>query len=347
MPRQTDAKTSRREFLRRLPLWGAVPMVLNRTGSQRQSAVTKTERRFHYVHIDVFASRRFEGNPLAVFTDAAGLADGEMQDLARETGLQETTFVFRRPSVVEAREGIRVRIFNPEREIPFGGHPTLGTATVLLTEDLVTPARKGAPESISTILLDLKVGKVPVFFTKATKTLFGEMRQVPPIFGPMHDRAAVAQALGLPLDDIESDVPIQTISTGLPFAILPLKSLKALQLSHVDLASGSAYLSRQATVAYGFYFVTRDTGDAKTILRARAVSPGGEDPATGSAAGCASAWMVKYGIAHSDQRVAILQGVEIKRPSQLYVRSTKSGDVISNVRVGGTSIQIMQGEAYL
>jgi trans-2,3-dihydro-3-hydroxyanthranilate isomerase len=149
------------------------------------------------VQIDVFTSQRLEGNPLSVFTDARGLTDSEMQDLARETNLQETTFVFPREIPVEAREGVKVRIFTPDEEIPFGGHPTLGTATVPRTIRMNGRITKANDPSISTIVLDLKVGKVPVSFREDADGLFGEVQQVAPVFGPVHDRSAVAAALGL------------------------------------------------------------------------------------------------------------------------------------------------------
>src|SRR5207253_7943278 len=161
-----------------------------------------------------------------------GLSDSEMQDLARETNLQETTFVLPRDPAVEAQEGVKVRIFTPEEEIPFGGHPTLGTATVLRTLRLATGSVKANDASVSTIVLDLKVGKVPVSFREDADGLFGEMRQVPPIFGPVHDRHAVTEALGLDTAEIEPDLPIQTVSTGLSFAIVPIKRPSTLQSLH-------------------------------------------------------------------------------------------------------------------
>ena len=196
-------------------------------------------------------------------------------------------------------------------------------------------------------MLDLKVGKVPVSFREDEDGLFGEMRQVLPVFGPVHDRSAVAESLGLSAAEIEPDLPIQTVSTGLPFAIVPIRRLSTLQSLHFDFQKAYGYLKRQQTEVHDFYFNTRDTGDSKVGLRARGIYPVGEDPATGSAAGCTSAWMVKYGVAQPDETVLIRQGVEIKRPSEIFVRSSKSGTSISNVRVGGRAVPIMEGEASL
>ncbi len=338
---------TRRRFLTKLAVSAIVPAALGRAIARSATTPKRLARRFHFVQIDVFTSQPLQGNPLSVFTDARGLSDSEMQELARETNLQETTFVFPRDTSVEAREGVKVRIFTPEKEIPFGGHPALGTATVLRTLRMGKGAVKSNNISVSTTLLDLKVGKIPVSFREDEDGLFGEMRQVPPVFGPMHDRGAVADALGLKALELEPDLPIQTVSTGLPFAIVPIKLLSTLQSLQLDLRKAYDYLNQHQTGASGFYFITRDTGDPKIGLRARAIFPNGEDPATGAAAGCTSAWMVKYGIASGDETVLILQGVEIKRPSKLFVRSSKSGASIANIRVGGHTATIMEGEATL
>lgn len=336
-------KDNRRTFLKSLAVSSIAPAVLSSAARATASTPTADSRRFRFVQMDVFTSRRLEGNPLSVFTDARGLSDSEMQDLARETNLQETTFVLPRDPSVEAQEGIKVRIFVPGAEIPFGGHPTLGTATVL--RSLRSDRTKGT--NASTIVLDLKVGKVPVSFHEDAEGWFGEMQQVPPVFGRLHNRSTVAAVLGLGADEID-DLPIQTVSTGLPFVIVPIKRLSTLQ--HLQLAPQKAYeyLRQEEGLELGdFYYVTRDSGDSKVGLRARAIYSIGEDPATGSAAGCTSAWMVKYGVAQPDETVLILQGVEAKRPSKIFVRSSKTGSTVSNVRVGGHAVQIMEGDVSL
>jgi trans-2,3-dihydro-3-hydroxyanthranilate isomerase len=340
-------KDTRRRFLKTLAVSTIAPVLLDRAKASTLANPAENARRFHFVQIDVFTSQRLQGNQLSVFTDARGLSDSEMQDLARETNLDETTFVIPRDPAIEAQEGVKVRIFTPEFEIPFGGHPTLGTATVLRTLRMRSGAVKPSHDSASTIVLDLKVGKVPVSFRDEPEGLFGEMRQVPPVFGAAHDRSKVAEALGLDAAEIEPDLPIQTVSTGLPFAIVPIKRLSTLQSLHLDAQKVNNYLKAQTTERLGFYFVSRDTGDSKVGLRTRGIFPPIEDPATGSAAGCTSAWMVKYGVAQSDETVLILQGVEIKRPSQLFVRSSKNGTTISNVRVGGHAVLVMEGDASL
>ncbi len=343
-----DMKHSRRSFLQTVGAAGVAAAVGNVGAATEHSNPDDGVRRFHCVQIDVFTSRRLEGNPLAVFTDARGLSDSEMQDLARETNLQETTFVLPRDPATEREQGVKVRIFAPDEEIPFGGHPTLGTAMVLRNLRMArAKSRAGQAKYGSSVLLDLKVGKVPVDFRAETSgNVFGEMHQVEPVFGPLHNRETVAAMLDLKPNDIVDDWPIQTISTGLPFAIVPIKHLSTLQSLRLDLRKVYEYLDRQEPNC-DFYYVTRDTHDPDVGLRTRSIYPVGEDPATGSAAGCTAAWMVRYGIAQPEQTIHIQQGVEIKRPSQIFVRASKDGDKIANVRVGGHAVQIMEGTVSL
>jgi len=278
--------------------------------------------------MDVFTSVPLAGNQLAVFTDGRGLSDAEMQALARETNLAETTFIIPRDSAAERANGVKVRIFTVEEELPFAGHPTLGTATVIR-------GTSGA----RLVELDLKVGKIPVTFEdRQTGPAFGEMRQRDPEFGKIHDRAAVATLLGLPASELSSDVPIQTVSTGMPFAIVPIQKLSTIQKLTFSAQAGAEF-AKSSDMKF-FYFVCRETIDPKARLHARMIFYNGEDPATGSAAGCAAAWMVKYGIAVNDQRVKIEQGIERKRPSEIFVAANKTVDKIVNVRVGGHAVEI-------
>src|SRR5205085_2837708 len=167
---------------------------------------------------------------------------------------------------------------------------------------------------------------------------FGEMRQRDPEFGKVHDRGKIARLAGLKSDDISSDVPIQTVSTGMPFAIVPIQRLSTIQRLSINMQAADEY-ARSSDVKF-FYFVCRETVDTKARLHARMIFYNGEDPATGSAAGCAAAWMVKYGVAAGDERVKIEQGIERNRPSEIFVRAGKTVDKITNVRVGGESVEI-------
>ncbi|HZQ24231.1 MAG TPA: PhzF family phenazine biosynthesis protein [Terriglobales bacterium] len=294
-----------------------------------------TRRRFPVVQVDVFSAQALEGNALAVVTDARGLSDAEMQSLSKETNLSETTYVFPREPEVEREKGIRVRIFTVYEELPFAGHPTLGTAFVLR-------GHTGNRE----IKLDLNVGRVPVSFEETPgQPIFGEMTQVDPSFGVQHDRETVARMTGLKLADFDSELPVETVSTGVAFTIVPLASLNVIRSLNIDHAKTGEYLQKAG--GKFFYFVTRETVDSSARLHARMLFYNGEDPATGSAAGCTSAWMVAHGVAQPDERVLIEQGVEMRRPSRIFVRAGKQGDRVINVRVGGNSVEVMRGEIVL
>ena len=290
-----------------------------------------TLRTLPFIWLDVFTDRPLEGNQLAVFTDARGLSKDQMQDIARETKLSETTFIFPREPEVEREKGVRVRIFTVDEELPFAGHPTLGTATVL----------RGI-SGADTIWLDLDAGKVPVRFRDENGLPFGEMRQRDPEFLALHKAEDVARATGLNVADIDSNLPIQTVSTGLPFTIVPVRSLATLQSLKFEWARAKEYLDR--TNGNFFYFIARGAVRPDTDMHVRMIFYGGEDPATGSAAGCCASWMVKYGVAKPAQKVALEQGVECHRPSRLIVSADKDGDKITDVRVGGTSVIVIQGE---
>jgi trans-2,3-dihydro-3-hydroxyanthranilate isomerase len=301
----------------------------------------ESNRRLHFVQIDVFASKRLQGNQLAVFTDARGLSDTEMQNIAREVNFQETTFVLPRPAAIEREQGVKVRIFTPNEETPFGGHPTLGTAMVLHTAN----EANGAPAAAK-IVLDLKVGKIPVTFSNVEGRLFGEMQQVDPVFGKIHDRATVANLLGVKPADISDAAPIQTVSTGLPFVIVLLNSLDVLKALRPRQEAIQTYFAAEST-STDFFYVTRDTRDAMVGLRARGIDSLGEDPATGSASGCTASWLVRYGLQKSAETLHIEQGVEMQRPSHIYASAEKLGDEITNVRVGGHAVEVARGEYAL
>jgi trans-2,3-dihydro-3-hydroxyanthranilate isomerase len=292
------------------------------------------KNRFLFVQFDVFAAEPFLGNSLAVLPDARGLTDQQMQAIAREMNLSETTFVLPRDPAIERERGVRVRIFTVREELPFAGHPTLGTAFQL----------RGS-SALSEVVLDLNVGKVPVRFEETTgQPVFGEMTQIDPEFGVTHDREEVARASGLNYGEIDLSLPIQTVSTGVPFTIVPLRGLETMRNLAVDLKGSSEYFAK--TGGKFLYFVTRETVDPQATLHARMIFYNGEDPATGSAAGCAAAWMVAHGIVQSDERVLIEQGLEMQRPSRIFVRASKIDDRVVNVRVGGNVTETIRGEIF-
>lgn len=236
-----------------------------------------------------------------------------------------------------------MRIFTVQEELPFAGHPTLGTAFVLRSQP---GALAGAPE----IRLDLNVGSVPVRFTQEPgQPVFGEMTQKNAEFGAIHNVGDVARLAGLSAADFDDSVPIQTVSTGVPFTIAALRSLKTLQNLRLDLHAAAEYLAPSG--GKFFYFVCRETVDPKARLHARMIFYNGEDPATGSAAGCCAAWMVAHSVAASEEQVLIEQGLEMHRPSCIFVRATRQDDRhdnhVANVRVGGNCVEVLRAEVTI
>jgi trans-2,3-dihydro-3-hydroxyanthranilate isomerase len=296
--------------------------------------MSNTKRRLPFVQVDVFTSVPLEGNQLAVFADGRSLSDAEMQALAKEMNLSETTFILPRDAATERERGVRVRIFTVDEELPFAGHPTLGTAMVLR-------GNNGAEE----VALDLNVGRIPVRFSTRNGLPFGMMTQRDPEFGEKHTREDVARAAGLAVDDIAADLPIQTVSTGNAFAMVPVKSLAVLQKLSPTWANMKAYLDKSD--AKFFYFVSREAVNPEARLQSRMIFYNGEDPATGSAAGPCAAWAVQYGVVPPDEQTLMEQGVEMKRRSRIFFSAGRNGAKIVNVRVGGHVVEVVRGEVFL
>jgi trans-2,3-dihydro-3-hydroxyanthranilate isomerase len=288
-----------------------------------------------YYVVDVFTGAALAGNPLAVVMNAVGLATERMQAIAREFNLSETSFVERRPAAVEEAGGVRVRIFTTQEELNFAGHPTLGTASVL---------KLHAPETVNgeTVTLALNVGLVPVRF--AGEGLFGEMTQRDPEFGAELDPAEVARLTGLALDDLDPALPPQVVSTGSAFAIVVLRSHQALARLKLNREEATAWLRERAA---RWFYVLGPTGGQTPAWRARMQFYGGEDPATGSAAGCAIAYLVSRGAVQPGQRIAVRQGVEIGRPSDLFLSAKLASAMVTGVRVAGSTVLVAKGRLFL
>jgi trans-2,3-dihydro-3-hydroxyanthranilate isomerase len=291
-------------------------------------------RAFRFVWVDVFAKTPLEGNQLAVFPDAHGLTDAEMQAIARETHLSETTFVFPTDETTDRERGFSTRIFAVAFEMPFAGHPTLGTAYVLCRW-----------KGLSEVALSLKVGRIPVRFSVKDGHPYGEMVQNDPTIGRTHDPLAVARALNVSPDDLDLGYPVQTVSTGVPFAIVPFRSLNAIRRVSPNPTAVEEYLA--TTDARFFYLISRETVDPSASLHARMLFSGGEDPATGSAAGPAVAWSVLHGWVEPDRTTLIEQGLEIHRTSHIYGTVGLRDGMPTNVRVGGHCVEVIRGELEL
>jgi trans-2,3-dihydro-3-hydroxyanthranilate isomerase len=300
-------------------------------------------RTLDYSVLDVFAERPFEGNALAVFHDARGLSDEQMQALARETNLSETTFVLPSDAEREEREGVRVRIFTTQEELPFAGHPTLGTATWLY---LHHPVMKGS----KTITLRLNVGKITVRFEAPDEGMAGVramMVQNDPVFGAKHDRGEIARVIGLKMEDLSAEYAPQTVSTGVPFCIVLLRSLEVAQrLQLVPSEAQTWAATHDAQFVYCVAPLSEGEGDVAN-WHARMQFYSGEDPATGSAAGCCISWLVKAGLVDSGRSVVIEQGIEMGRPSRITVAASREGERVYDVRVSGRTICVAEGRFFL
>src|SRR4051795_10631439 len=235
-------------------------------------------RTYEFVQLDVFTQTPLSGNPLAIFPEARGLSDAEMQALAREMNLSETTFIFPRDAATEVRDGKKVRIFTVEQELPFAGHPTLGTALYLY-------ASEPNPKQTAGIILDLKAGKIPVRFTASSSVgqrvdghVFGEMRQRDPEFGTPLSREEVAHVIGIAEDEISREWPIQPVSTGLTFTIVPFRNRQTLSDLKFSYMQAAEFL--KSSGANFFYFLCPERSEGRLDARARMFFYGGEDPAT-------------------------------------------------------------------
>jgi trans-2,3-dihydro-3-hydroxyanthranilate isomerase len=307
------------------------------------------ETALDYFVLDVFTETPLAGNPLAVVLNTCDLATERMQAIAREFNLSETTFIERRSATVERMEGVRVRIFTPKEELRFAGHPTLGTASVLKTI---------APEAFvnDTVALALAVGPVPVRFDPDAATAFGEMTQPDPEFGTELDADEVAPLLGLACAGLDASLTPQVVSTGTAFAIVVLRSIDALHRLKVDQEKATAFL--RDCGARWFYVLAPDLVQNQNSAKHQNQSPaqqwgarmqfyGGEDPATGSAAGCAISYLVARGVVHSGARIHVRQGVEMGRPSDLFLSAKKDAARVADVRVGGSTVLVAKGQFFL
>ena len=290
-----------------------------------------------YFIVDVFAERKYAGNQLAVFTGGSAFTGEEMQLIARETNFSETTFIL--PGGSES-EGYNVRIFSLDEELPFAGHPTLGTAYIIQREIL----KREAPR----IILNLPVGQIPVqlsYREGEVQELF--MRQQQPAFGEILDPAGPAEVLNIDVADIDTRFPLQAVSTGLPFIIVPLKQLQVLSGIRVNIERFMDYVAERE--AKSFYLFCPETYHKGNDLNARMFDHYNgipEDPATGSAAGCLAAYLVRHRYCGGEEiDLRLEQGFEIKRPSLLLIRAARAGEGME-INVGGRVIPVARGQLY-
>lgn len=292
----------------------------------------------HFEWVDVFTDRPYAGNPLAVFTEPGDLSTAQMQAIARELNLSETTFV-RPPTLAEA--DFKVRIFTPMQELPMAGHPTLGTAHVLAKQ-----GRVEAADPTSHVVFEEGVGPIAVEIEwENSEPARIVMSQPSPTFGRvLDDRTQIAGLLTLEESDL-ADLPIQVLTAGPAFLFVPLSSLAAAEAASLRLDEWSRYLA--GTDAEAVYLFSLETGDPSADVHGRLFAPGygiPEDPATGSAVGPLGAYLVEQGVMGVDggARITVEQGVEMGRPSHLEVE-VEIGDGQMAVRVGGRTAPVAEG----
>lgn len=304
-------------------------------------------REYRFIQVDVFTDRAFGGNPLAVFPEAEGLTTEEMQKLAQEMNLSETTFVL----PAEAPEAdFKVRIFTPASELPFAGHPVVGTHWTLAHLSQVD-----LREPITQVHFELGVGVLPadLHVTDGQVELVVMTQSQPTFHAVLEDVTDLAAGLGLPPEAIiEMGLPVQVVSTGLPQMMVPVRSLAEVQSlsgGQLDLtAFNRACRAVDTDCVMAFTFET-ERADSTVHVRMFAPAFGiPEDPATGSANGALGAYLVHHRaveVTEPTTRILSEQGSEIGRPSTLYVEVDSEGNEIAAVRVGGQVVLVAEGVA--
>ncbi|WKA59501.1 PhzF family phenazine biosynthesis protein [Planococcus shenhongbingii] len=301
----------------------------------------------NYELIDVFTSRPFGGNQLAVFHDEIELSAETMQKIARELNLSETVFI-RPPSNQEHHKNLR--IFTPKIELPMAGHPTVGAAFVLASKGII-PTEAGTNEW----LLEEQIGEVPVtVYKEAMEITKVEMTQPLPVFGsPFQKPGLVADLLSLSPKDLDNCFPIQSVSSGIPFLFIPVRSLNAMKEINFRADIWERQFSQNQYTQHIFVF-TMQTEEKQSTVHSRMFAPAmgiQEDPATGAASGPLGAYLVEHGMipATTDGTYLIRseQGFEIERPSYIDITIVKKGSTIKEVKIGGQAVTMGKGQIIL
>jgi trans-2,3-dihydro-3-hydroxyanthranilate isomerase len=301
-------------------------------------------RTLKFYQADVFTGDPFGGNPVAVFPDAQGLSDYQLQQIAREMNLSETVFVL---PPTDGAAVVRLRIFTPTQELPFAGHPVLGTFYVLAQLGLIA-----ATDGVTRVMQECNIGLFPVeLHAREGEVTLVVMTQPKPEFlgpvGAMEDVYQIARALGLPKYVItDMKWPIEVVSTGLPVIIVPMRTLTAVRSIQPDPSAIMDLCSRFG--ANGLMAFTTVTVEPSATVHARMFAPSIgilEDPATGSASGALGAYLVQNGVVDvaPTTEIVIEQGYEIERPSQILVRVESDDDIIQTVKVGGQCVMVVEG----
>ena len=291
-------------------------------------------KRIYYI-VDVFAEEKYAGNQLAVFLNGSLYSDKEMQQIAKEINFSETTFI-----MADSIDGdsAPVRIFTPAEELPFAGHPTLGTAFIIQQEIIGEP--------IPSLTLDLKIGKILVTFNYVdNKPDILTMQQIEPTFGKVFKKEELCHVLNIDPNDIDDAFPIEETSTGMPDIMVPLKTLDAVKRCRIDTKKYYDLIENLDSKAIMVF--VRETYFKENQLNVRMFAnyfgvP--EDPATGSSNGALAGYLIKNRYFDTDKiNIRVEQGYEIDRPSLLYLKAEESDGKI-DIRVGGKVVKIAKGE---
>jgi trans-2,3-dihydro-3-hydroxyanthranilate isomerase len=293
-----------------------------------------------YLHYDVFTGEALVGNQLAVFTDARGLDTAKMQRLAREMNFSESTFIL---PPEQSDTDIRMRIFTPMNEMPMAGHPTIGSTFAMAHTGIIRPGS-------ARFVFGLNIGAVPVDLEWNNGGLrFAWMTQSVPTFGPViDDRAAVTATLGLAVEDLAANLPVQEVSCGVPFLFVPLRDRKTVDRAMSDAAAFRRFMTAAGLHLAIFLFSIDPAGSAETVYSRMFAPEFGvvEDPATGGASGPLGCYLVHHGVVEGDtaQRMVSLQGVAMGRSSRIHISIEGTRREIRRVRVGGQAVLVGRGE---
>lgn len=307
------------------------------TGASSLRGGPQKPRDLRYLHYDVFTDRPLTGNQLAVFTDPNDLTADDMARVTREMNFSECTFVF---PAEQPGTDVRLPIFAPEEELPFAGHPVIGSTFALAHAGVVKPPK-------GRLILGLGIGPTPVDLEwKGTELAFAWMTQQPPKYGTKLDaRDRMASVLGIDRAAILEGVPIQEVSCGLAFVFVPLRSRAAVDRCVLDPRAREAVLRDARSAPRGIFVFSVEPGDDHATVYSRMLGATREDPATRSASGPLGCYLVRYRLLPSGHAGDIVsrQGVKMGRPSRVYIRISGTADEITDVKVGGASVLVGDG----
>ena len=320
---------NRRECCLMLAVAAAAPFA--RRGAQAR------DRAYRYLHYDVFTEAALSGNQLAVFTNPDGLTTDNMARITREMNFSECTFIF---PADRAGTDVRVRIFGLDGEMPFAGHPAIGSTFALAHEAILKPAQRR-------VVLGLGIGPTPLDLEwNGADLRFAWMTQQPPAYGPvLKAKERMASVLGIERAAIRDDLPIQEVSCGLPFFFVPLTSRAAVDGCVLDARANETMFKEAGLPRRGIFVFSTEPAKDDANVYSRNLGDGREDAGSGAASGPLGCYLLRYGLVRPGAAGQIIsrQGVKMGRPSRLNIRIAGTPDNITDVKVGGASVLVGDG----